>query len=1443
MKNPRFTPFLVTWLVGLAGLCINVAQAAMTDLASAPLATSSNTAVRPNLMFILDNSGSMGWNYMPDYVNDSNACRRHFTSASKTISSMTRSGSTVTVNTTSNHRLSTGNIVRISGASPSQYNGVFQITKTSNTQFTYTISTTPTSPATVASGYSNMYVSTTTSNVCNGESTGGDPPFTSPFFNGVYYNPAVLYTPPTSPCDTSQKLPQMNATNTGNWAAVRTNGLAIDSSCNPTSGTINLVTHYPETVYCTSPGDSPTGSNCKRNGIDQITGVAGDYDYPDNGKGSGVTAATNWYDAYGVNTTSSNPLAGTYNVALTRNGGPYYYNITPIEYCSDAQLTTCSTSNTAPYTIPAYVRFCKTSQLASDPAPVSGVVNGTPKCQAKYNSSLTTTVTISSITRSGTTATVTTSTNHNLATGDTVTIAGAAQSAYNGSKTVTVTGATTFTFTVSSSTPTPATVASGFTEIYFSITNGYIYPRYGSFTRVNITPSTTTYPKSASRTDCAGSSCTYEEEMTNFANWYAYYRTRMQMMKTAAGNAFNVIDDSFRVGFVTINPGNPVSSSQYLKIDNFDPAHKESWYKKLYSQSPSGGTPLREALSRVGRHYANKIDGINTNMDDDPVQYACQQNFALLTTDGYWNGNGGVQLNGTTAIGNQDNVDSGYSRRAVGAYDGGKADAGYSNTLADVAMYYYKNDLRPDFDDEVPTTSKDNAPHQHMTTFTLGLGLDGLMTYIPDYESNSNGDFADIKAGVTRGTTRCPWEASASSVCNWPKPVADGQTALDDLWHAAVNGRGQYFSARDPNSLTTGLQGALAGITARTGAAAASATSSPNITETDNYIYSSTYRTLYWDGEIVANTIDTQSGAISTTPVWSAQALLDGKVGTSSDSRVIYKYDASSAGKVEAFTWANLDSTEQAYFQNKCASLSQCAGLTPAAQATANNGASLLSFLRGQTGNEGELVQTDKAFRNREHVLGDTVNATPAYVKAPRFHFTDNVSPDYNSFRTSNATRQGMLYIAGNDGMLHALNADTGDEVWAYIPKLVMPDLYRLADKNYAANHRFFVDGSPQIMDVFDDTAGAWKTILVGGLNGGGRGYYALDITIPDTPKALWEFCHTSTYCDRADGDLGYAYGNPVIGKLPAGNAHAGKWVVIVASGYNNVSPGTGEGYIFILDAISGALLEKVSTSTGNTTTPSGLAKISGWADNADQDATITQIYGGDLLGNLWRFDLKSNPVSVLRMASLKDNSNVAQPITTKPELGKVNGVNEPVVFVGTGRYLGVGDLADTQTQSIYAIRDIGSTHANPRAFTPRTITQTGTTASVTGGTINWSSGGWYADFPTAGERVNIDPQLVLGTLVLATNIPESSVCSVGGTSWIYQFDFSTGLAVSSTSTIPFGQKSSSGITVGIVIFRLPTGELKAVVTDAGGGKTTIGIETNPGSTQARRAGWRELVQ
>jgi type IV pilus assembly protein PilY1 len=1011
---------------------------------------------------------------------------------------------------------------------------------------------------------------------------------------------------------------------------------------------------------------------------------------------------------------------------------------------------------------------------------------------------------------------------------------------------------------------------------------GYLYPRYGMFTRTDVT-SAGSYNGRPLRTDCPSRpTCTGAQELQNFANWFSYYRNRMLTMKTSAGLSFSPIDSRYKVGFLTINPGNPVSSNKYLAIKKFDPTQKQAWYTKFYAQEPSPSTPLREALSRAGRHFAGKTTGINSGMPEDPVEYSCQQNFLLLTTDGYWNGNAGQRTDGS-GIGNLDNSTSTTPRPS---YDGGTpfnpnpSDNGFSssNTLADAAQYYWQTDLRPTgsigalgldvSQNNVPNSTKDPATWQHMVTFGLGLA-DGLMLWRPDYESATSGDFNSVQAG---GGT-CPWD---NNQCNWPMPHSDKPSAIDDLWHAAVNGHGTYFNARDPVALQDGLNSALTNLQQRNASAAAAATSTPTITTSDRTIFLSTYTTIQWNGEIVARLIDPNTGVIQPGSMWQASARVQSRVGASSDTRRIYTYDAGTQ-VLKDFTWGNMGTTlEQSWYQNKCtptSNMTQCALLDPATDLIkANDGNNMVNFLRGQTGLEATV------YRDRQLALGDTVNSIPLYVSKPRLNFNDGVTPDYGTWASSLALRTPMLYVGANDGMLHAFYANTGDEAWAYIPRIVAPNLWKLAEENYATKHLYYVDGSPASMDVYDSGASTWRTILVGGLNAGGRGYYALDITNPASPIALWEFCSDSTMCPgagRSDADLGLSYGNPIITK----RASDGKWVVLVTSGYNNVSPGNGQGYLYVLDALTGTMLQKIGTGAGGTCVsscvpfagPSGLGRITAWADNYVVDNTAKWVYGGDLFGNMWKFDLTSSTPSVKVLGQARDATNRPQPITTAPVLGQIDNLYQVILF-GTGRYFGQSDLSDPSTQSppsttawqqsVYAFKDTDTNLGNFRLAglvnQPLVGISGGTTrgtsgtctATACGNPVNWSgtSAGWYFDLnpggDSPGERVNIDPQLALGTLLVIGNVPGSSACSVGGDAWLYQVDFKTGGSVVSSPGQAIGRKMTGALAVGQTSFQLPGGALRNVVIRSDGSTPTPdATSTPPGGTNSRRASWREMTQ
>jgi type IV pilus assembly protein PilY1 len=716
----------------------------------------------------------------------------------------------------------------------------------------------------------------------------------------------------------------------------------------------------------------------------------------------------------------------------------------------------------------------------------------------------------------------------------------------------------------------------------------------------------------------------------------------------------------------------------------------------------------------------------------------------------------------------------------------------------------------------------DMAPWQHMTTFVVGLGLDSSLAYRSDYRTATEGDFWDIKRGVK------DWPLTGSGT------GFDYMEKINDMWHAAVNGRGTYFSAKNPQELVRALQTTLSTIGAAAGAGSAASLSNLQPVANDNYAYVASYRTVNWDGNLLAYALDPDTATLGTTPLWDAQTPLDlritGACGDNSTSRTIY-FTKPGATALQEFRWANLSSTQQGYFSADQVSLLSQFQSNVGPDLTQAAGATLVNYLRGENMNESKSRNTAfqtacpgyrTFYRARDHVLGDIVHAGPVYSGKPVYDYSDD---GYATFKSGNQNR-GTVYVGANDGMLHAFDATSGAERWAYIPPMVMPDLYKLADQNYAKKHQYYIDGPIITGDIKDGST--WKTILVGALGKGGRGIYALDVTSSSAPKPLWNF-------SAADDDrLGYTYGVPRITKLKDGT-----WVVVIASGYNNISSGDGKGRVFVLNAATGTVIRVLDTGSGSSQNPSGLATLNGYVPALTKDNTALRMYGGDLNGDLWGFDINSDSNNVYKIAS------GLGPITVPPQIAHVD--SNVVLFFGSGRYLGNSDLAE-QTGTIYAIKDktIAAGGASTGASgTITTANLTEITGASTGG-VNWSSGsGWYFSLPT-GQRV-VTPAQKYGSALLVAAIKPVALksCEMGGSGYLYAFDAGTGQAANKSNPL-IGEFPS--MVAGITVFQDPDGQKgRVVVIGSDGSKTIEAIPdttSGPGKGSGRgvRLMWHELT-
>jgi len=345
-------------------------------------------------------------------------------------------------------------------------------------------------------------------------------------------------------------------------------------------------------------------------------------------------------------------------------------------------------------------------------------------------------------------------------------------------------------------------------------------------------------------------------------------------------------------------------------------------------------------------------------------------------------------------------------------------------------------------------------------------------------------------------------------------------------------------------------------------------------------------------------------------------------------------------------------------------------------------------------------------------------------------------------------------------------------------------------------------------------------------------------VTDPTNPQPLWSFT------GNENANMGYSYGNAFITQL---NDSAKTPVAILASGYNNIPEGSlyttavGKGYVFIVDMATGKLIRALSTTEGSNSDPSGLAKLNVIATNFNKENTAIGMYGGDLYGNLWRMNPTTGALSkVVAFGKTK-------PIMVAPEVAVLDDPTKYAVYFGTGRYLGETDLSDTSVQSLYAVKDDGSTTLSDNSkLVEQTTTTSATSRTFSDNTVDWNNKfGWYVNLPDTGERVTIDPQLFNNTIIFSTTVPTASACQPGGYSWLYQLGYLTGNEVQ--ANVPAGQKLTSPI-VGMTVATLPNGTSVIYSVTADGKKpepiTAQGSGSSGGGGKTpsiKRMMWREL--
>ena len=665
---------------------------------------------------------------------------------------------------------------------------------------------------------------------------------------------------------------------------------------------------------------------------------------------------------------------------------------------------------------------------------------------------------------------------------------------------------------------------------------------------------------------------------------------------------------------------------------------------------------------------------------------------------------------------------------------------------------------------------------------------------------------------------------------------------------AVAGGTGSYFAATDPTTLTNDLQSILGTILAATQSVASVAVNSTGL-NTNTVVYQSQFTSSDvdqdWTGNLYAFPANPNNGVVDTNPadaIWTAQAQLDGQ--NWNTGRLIATWDPVAAAGTP-FRW-NTSTTATSGIAS-----STVLGTDLESFTSDTNGADVVAYLRGSTA---QYVENGGQFRNRTHILGDIVFSSPAYVGAPS---APNLSASYLAFATANATRPPVLYVGADDGMVHAFDATTGDERFAYIPTGVYANLINLVSPYYNARHLFYVDGSPQQADV-QFSNGTWHTLLFGTEAAGGKSVYALDVTNPATITAESQLA-TAVQWDFTDTDMGLGYATPMIANWNTGQ------MMFLGNGYDSTNE---KPFLYVLQPQTGAIFAKVDLCAAvptacNLAVANGLSTAISVNTSGDPTAPANMVYAGDLQGNLWRVDISNSTpsnwaVSVLFQA--RDSLGNPQPITAAP-VATLNPrypqIAGTMVFFGTGQLLGIPDLSDVNMQTIYGVYDPPAGYTTPltrsslvqQVLSAATIGTTNV-AIVTGNPVSIpSTKGWYIDLTlNSGERVVNTPLLQSGVVLVTSTQPSTSSCTAGGLSFSYFINFATGSAFPTPQFAISGTTINSGSTytnptTGVT--SVPLGvELgsgfyaNATMENTASSCTGTGCTTGSGGTGAPPAGW-----
>jgi type IV pilus assembly protein PilY1 len=901
----------------------------------------------------------------------------------------------------------------------------------------------------------------------------------------------------------------------------------------------------------------------------------------------------------------------------------------------------------------------------------------------------------------------------------------------------------------------------------------------------------------------------YGQAIQNFANWFTYYGNRNRAMIAGMTQAL-VGQTKMRVGYFTINQhGNrdqpltvPAERTAMYDIGDDEPgADRSALYDLMLALPASGSTPNRQAVNAIGQQFLRTDAGA-------PVQLSCQKNAGMLFTDGYSNQDGPAVSN-TNGDGPM----------------GTPFSDGHSNTMADIAAFYYRSNLRPDL----------NAGQVKVAKACPAGGGDAADKSI-DCNRNPHMNFYGVTLG-SRGNLFNPSAVPAQNAYtdanvfnNWPSRQNDNPSTVDDIWHATVNSRGEFINARTPSDITAAMRRIISAINEGESPAGTIGVTGARIGNGSLNVqprYQSTNNGTDWYSRLTAETVSANilTGEVTFELAWEASQKMEEQT-----ARKIHfgRTSNSVVPAVQDFTASDVSLNDLCNGPSSPCHVAEIEGL-----AEGMNIERAIAYLRGSRADEGVL-------RTRTTILGDIVNSSPVLASPTDDYgyraLGGTLGTSYAEFLESKKDSRPMVYVGANDGMLHAFDGGTtstgGQEVFGYIPATALGSMgnllypYAAADQNLQKfQHRYYVDGPITVSDV--NINGTWKTILVGTSGAGGRSVFALDVTDPESFSVLWEVNNLITGNAGISNHIGHVLGKPVVVPVKD-SAGAVSWKAIFGNGYNSTSQ---QARLFVVDVSNG---DVTTIQAQEATAPAynGLGnvvvvdrkRISNGATSTGRDGYSDTVYAADQNGAVWKFDLLTSTVALSGQPLFiaRDAGGNRQPITggLTAATGPAGGV---MIYFGTGSFSFTRDPLDNSTQTIYGILDRNVALTGGRGqLLQQTVgsdadgyRQTSRNAMVAG------RQGWYLDLPER-ERFVGYPRVESGIVFFPTYEPSGSNdredCGVKGINWLYGLNALNGGAALTYIRIGTPTGDSPGVGTGAV----------ALNTDGTAPVKDVGVMTTP---------------